>query len=185
MTRSTKIALTSFAALALLYAGIGLLPGRTYAPLDLVFDSGAWKDDPTARIRVSNTLLGDVLVQFIPWDLEITRLIGRGEFPWSNAFAGDGGPLFANPQTAVFSPFTWPRLLLGLDGWAIMAMLKLFAAAGCMYWFARELDLPPSQAIVSGCVFAGSGYAIAWLLYPITHVFAVLPGLAAAALRLS
>ena len=173
-----------FLAVALLYAGSGLLPGRTFAPLDLPLDSDAWKPDPTERLRVSNTLLGDVVVQFVAWDREILRLFSSGELPWTNRFAGEGGPLFANPQTALFSPFTWPRLVFGLDGWAIMAILKLLAAALCAYWLARELDVPQREALLSGLVYATSGYTIVWLLYPITGVFAVLPGLAAAALRL-
>ncbi len=178
-----RIALLFF-AVALLYVGSGLLPGRTFAPLDLPLDAGAWKHDPTQRIRVSNSLLGDVVVQFVPWDAEIRSMLGHGELPWVDRFAGDGAPLFANPQTALFSPFTWPRLLFGLDGWAFMAILKLLAAALCMYWLARELDVPHFQAAFSGIVFATAGYTIVWLLYPITHVFALLAGLAAAALRL-
>ncbi|MBV8516777.1 MAG: hypothetical protein JO197_05165 [Acidobacteria bacterium] len=173
-----------FLAVALAYAGLGLLPGRTFAPLDLPLDAGAWKPDPTQRIRVSNTLLGDVVVQFVAWDREITHLLARGELPWTNRWAGDGGPLFANPQTALFSPFTWPRLLFGLKGWALTAILKLLAAALCAYWFARELDVPREQALVCGFVYATAGYTIVWLLYPITNVFALLAGLAAAALRL-
>lgn len=173
-----------FVAAALLYAGLGLLPGRTLAPLDVPFDFDAWKHDPARRVRVSNTLLADVVVQFVPWDREILRMVARGEWPWIDRWAGDGGPLFANPQTALFSPFTWPRLLFGLDGWALMALLKILAAALCAYWFARELDVPRPQAIVSGLVYAMGGYTIVWLLYPITNVFVVLAGLAAAALRL-
>lgn len=179
-----KRALIVFAAVALLYAGLGLLPGRTFAPLDVPLDFEAWKPDPAQRVRVSNTLLADVIVQFIPWDREIARMIHNGELPWTNRWAGEGGPLFANPQTALFSPFTWPRLLFGLDGWAVMAILKLLAAALCAYWLARELDVPSREAILSGLVYATAGYTIVWLLYPITHVFALLPGLAAAALRL-
>jgi hypothetical protein len=180
MRRTTLI----FVAVALLYAGTGLLPGRTLAPLDTPLDFDAWKHDPTRRVRVANTLLTDVVVQFVPWDREILRLAAGGEWPWTNRWAGDGGPLFANPQTALFSPFTWPRLLLGLDGWAVMAMLKLLAAMFCAYWLARELDVPRPQAIFSGVVYATAGYTICWLLYPITGVFTLLAGLAAAALRL-
>lgn len=173
-----------FLAVALLYTALGFLPGWTFAPLDLPLDAGAWKNDPAQRVRGSNSLLSDVVVQFVPWDREILRMFGRGELPWINRFAGDGGPLFANPQTALFSPFTWPRLMFGLDGWAVMALLKLLAAALCAYWFARELDVPPAQAALSGLVYATAGYTIVWLLFPITHVFALLAGLAAAALRL-
>ena len=173
-----------FIAVALLYTGLGFLPGRTFAPLDLPLDFGAWKHDPAERVRVSNSLLSDVVVQFIPWDLEIRRLISNGELPWVNRFAGEGGPLFANPQTAMFSPFTWPRLLFGLDGWAVMALLKMIAAALSMYWLSRELDVPSPQAAFSAIVFATAGYSIVWLLWPHTNVFVLLPALAAAAYRL-
>jgi hypothetical protein len=173
-----------FLAVALAYTGLGLLPGYTFAPLDIPLDFDAWKHDPTRRVRVSNTLLADVIVQFVPWDREILRLASDGQLPWTNQWAGDGGPLFANPQTALFSPFTWPRLLLGLDGWAVMALLKLLAAMLGAYWLARELDVPRPQAVFSGIVYATAGYTICWLLYPITSVFTLLAGLAAAMLRL-
>ena len=180
MKRTTLI----FLLVAMIYVAPGFLPGRTFATLDVPFDFGAWKPDPTQRVRAANSLLSDVVVQFIPWDHEIRRLFASGQNPWVNRFAGDGGPLFANLQTALFSPFTWPRLLFGLDGWAVMALLKLLAAALCAYWFAREMDVLPPQAVVSALVYATAAYTIVWLLYPITNVFAVLPGLAAAALRL-
>lgn len=179
-----KRVLLIFAAVALLYTGLGFLPGRTFAPLDLPFDAGAWKPDPAQRVRVSNSLMSDVITQLIPWDAHIRALIARGEIPWVNRFAGEGGPLFANPQTALFSPFTWPRLLFGLKGWAIASFLKILIAALCAYWLARELDVPPDQALLSALVFATCGYTITWLLWPITNTFVVLPGLAAAAIRL-
>lgn len=173
-----------FAAVALLYTGAGFLPGRTLAPLDLPLDAGAWKPDPAQRVRVSNSLFSDVITQFVPWEREMRRLIGRGEFPWINRFAGEGGMLYADPGTGLLSPFTWPRLLFDLDGWAIAAFLKILAAALCAYWLARELDVPSDQAIVSALVFATCGYTIVWLLWPHSSVFALLPGLAAAAIRL-
>lgn len=171
-------------AVALLYAGPGFLPGRTLVPVDLLSDFGAWKEDPTVRLRVSNSLLSDVVIQFVAWDDEVRRLLAAGELPWVNRWAGDGGPLFANPQTALLSPFTAPRLLLGIDGWAITALLKLLAAAMCAYWFARELGVEQKQAVVSSLIFATAGFMTVWLLWPHTNVFALLPGLGAASLRL-
>ena len=64
-----------FLAIALLYVGAGFLPGRTFAPVDLLRDFEAWKDDPTERVRVSNSALSDVVVQFIAWDVETRRLL--------------------------------------------------------------------------------------------------------------
>ena len=95
----TRLALI-FAAVALLYAGPALLPGRVFFPVDVLRDSLAWKRDPAVRVRVSNSILSDPVVLWDPWNHEIRRMLARGEMPWVNRFAGDGGPLFANPQTA-------------------------------------------------------------------------------------
>lgn len=173
-----------FAAVALFYAGPALLPGRVFLPVDITRDALAWKRDPALRVRVSNSILSDPVVLFDPWNREIRRMLGRGEMPWVNRFAGDGGPLFANPQTALFSPFTWPPLLVGLHGWVIAGFLKLFAAALCAYWLARELGADHGEAIVSAIVFACCGEMVVWLLYTLTNVLALLPGFLAASLRL-
>lgn len=170
--------------LALLLAGPGLLPGRVLAPLDLLRDIDAWKDDPTVRIAVSNRLLSDVVEQFIPWDTEIRRLLSRGEFPWINRYAGDGAPLFANPQTAVFSPFTWPRLLAGTSGWVFTVFMKLLAAGFGMFWFCRTLGQHRTASMISAALFMTAGYTTVWGLHPHTNVFVLLPALAAAVMHL-
>jgi hypothetical protein len=172
-----------FAVLAVVYCGAGLLPGRVFAPADLAADAGAWKGDLTSRVRVSNSLISDVLTQFMAWDAESVRLLRGGEMPWSNRWAGADGPLFANPQTALLSPFTWPRLLFGDVGWALCAMLRIFVAGMSMTWMARAMGASGRAAIFSGFVYATCGYGVLWLLYPIANLFAVLPALAAAALK--
>lgn len=173
-----------FAAVALLYTGAGFLPGRTFAPLDLPLDAGAWKADPSQRVRVSNSLLSDVITQFIPWERQMRRLISRGEVPFINPYAGEGGMLYADPGAGLFSPFTWLRILFDLDGWAIAAFLKILIAAICAYWLARELDITRNEAILSALVFATCGYTIVWLLWPHSTIFVLLPGFTAAAIRL-
>ena len=170
--------------LTLVLAGPGLLPGRVLAPLDLLRDMDAWKDDPTVRVAVSNRLLSDVIEQFIPWDTEIRRLMSRGEFPWINRYAGDGAPLFANPQTALFSPFTWPRLLLGTSGWVLTVSMKLLAAGFGMFWFCRTLGQTRTTSMISAALFMMAGYTTVWGLHPHTNVFVLLPALAAAVMRL-
>lgn len=174
-----------FLAFGLLYTGGGLVPGRTLLPLDIADDLGAWKADPATRIPVSNSLLSDPIVQFVPWDAEILRLLSRREMPFVNAFAGEGGPLWANPQTAMLSPLTWPRWIFGFKGWAISSLLKLLAAALGAFWLAREMGATRREAAFSGLVYAGSGFLVVWLLFPHSQVAAFLPSLAAAALRLT
>ena len=167
---------------ALLYTAPGLVPGRVMVPLDLPRDLGAWKSTPSERVRVSNSLLSDVVVQFVPWDVSARRLIGRGEFPWRNPHASDGAPLFANPQAALLSPFTWPRLIFGLRGWALTVLLKLLAAMFGMRWLARVAGAGEEAATLSALVFGYAGFTTVWGLHPHTNVFVVLPALLAAAM---
>ena len=159
-----------------------MLPGRRLVPADIPRDLLAWKGDPSVRVRVSNSLLSDVPLQLIPWDVESRRLIAQGEMPWCNRFAGTGGHLFANPLAGLLSPFTWPRLLFGLRGWAWTVFLKLIVAALSAWWLARVLG---GTGTVSGLLYALSGFSIVWALYPHTNVFVVLPALAASAIELA
>lgn len=169
-------------ALAFLLTLPGFLPNRILLPVDHPRDLGAWKPDPNTRYPVSNKLLSDPVFQFLPWDLEARRLLAYGEFPWRNRWAGDGAHLFANPQTGLLFPFTWPRLLLGERGWAVAVLLKLWAGALGAWWLARVFGAEWRLALIGSLVYATSGYMTVWLLHPHTNVFAVLPWLAASAL---
>ena len=182
MSRTTAAA---FAFMVLLYTMHGLLPGRFLVPADLPRDLLAWKGRADVRVRVSNSLLSDVALQFVPWDLEARRQLSRGQIPWRNRFAGDGAPLFANPQTALLSPFTWPRLLIGLRGWAWTVLLKLAVAAFGMYWLGRVVGLSDVAARLTAIVFAWCGYATTLSLHPHTNIFVLLPSFCAATLLLS
>ena len=164
-----------FAVVAALLTGAGFLPHRVMLPLDVPRDALAWKNDPNQRVIVSNKLLSDPVFEYHAWDVEIRRLLGAGQFPWRNRFAGDGAHLFANPETALLFPLTWPRLLFGDRGWAISIFLKLFFAGLGMWFFSRSF--------VSGFVYMTCGYMTVWLLFPHTSVFAVLPWFAAFAMR--
>ncbi|MCA1733282.1 MAG: hypothetical protein LC732_06730, partial [Acidobacteria bacterium] len=103
---------STLAVLALIYVAPAFQPGRVMVPMDIPQDLLAWKGDPSVRVRVSNSLLSDVPLQLVPWDMESRRLIASGQMPWRNRFAGDGSDLFASPLAALLSPFTWPRLAL-------------------------------------------------------------------------
>jgi len=128
---------STIAILALIYVAPALQPGHVMVPMDIPQDLLAWKGDPAVRVRVSNSLLSDVPLQLVPWDMESRRLIASGQMPWRNRFAGDGSDLFASPLAALLSPFTWPRLAIGLQGWEWTVLLKLLVAAASMWWLAR------------------------------------------------
>ena len=172
-----------FGLVALVFTFAGFLPGRVLVPMDLTRDVGAWKPDPTVRAPVSNSLLSDAVLQFVPWDTQVRRSLATGEMPWSNPYAGRGAALFANPCAAIFSPFTWPRLLFGLGGWALSVFGKLLLSGLGVYWLMRELGEKGAAPYCSGLVFAASGFSVVWGLHPQTNVSAVLPLLAAAVVR--
>lgn len=171
--------------LAIAFVAPAFLPGRVMVPMDLPEDLLAWKGDASVRVRVSNSLLSDVPLQLVPWDIESRRLLAAGEIPWRNRFAGDGADLFASPLAALLSPFTWPRLASVYGGWEWSVLLKLCTAALGMFWLARVMGGSLLAAFLSAAVFIFSGYSIVWALYPHTNVFVLLPALAAAAVAFS
>ncbi len=178
-------ALLLFALIALSFTWRGFLPGHVLLPLDLVAEFGLWKLDPDQRRPVWNRSLSDVTTQFVPWDTEIRRHLSRGDMPWVDRYAGDGMPLFANPQTALFSPFTWPRLLWGERGWAFCVFLRLACAGLGAYFLTRTMGANHQASCLSGFVYLASAYSIVWAMHPLANVTACLPWLAAAALQLA
>ena len=179
----TRRAAWVIACAALIYSGLGFLPGRVLLPADLIREAGVWKSDPLERRPVSNRLLSDPVLQFHPWDTAARRWLARGQLPFVNPFAGEGQALFANPQAALLCPFTWPRILLGPRGWAVSVFLKILVAGLGVCALAREMGAGSTAAVLSGLVAAASGFSILWALHPHTNVFAALPWLAAALLR--
>jgi len=83
------ITIAVFGLAALIYTGMGFMPGRVLVPLDQMADAGAWKPDPRVRVSVSNRLLSDAGV------LDL----GRGvQFDWSpdgHRIAFSGSPTSA------------------------------------------------------------------------------------------
>ncbi|MFL6245522.1 MAG: hypothetical protein ACJ74H_05825 [Thermoanaerobaculia bacterium] len=161
----------------------GLLPGRVMIPLDHPRDLAAWKADPNTRYAISNKILSDPVYEYYAWDVEVRRLIAGGEMPWRNRWAADGAHLFANPETVLLFPATWPRLMFGARGWAVTVLLKLWLAALGMWWLSTLLTGRPRLAILAGIAYACCGYATVWLLFPHINVLGVLPWLMATLLR--
>ena len=183
MRRPWPIATATTFAIALFLTFPGFLPGRVLLPLDHPRDLGAWKPDPNARYEISNKIVSDPIYEYLAWDIEIRRLLRAGTMPWRNRWAGDGAHLFANPETALLFPFTWPRLLIGERGWVFTAFLKLWAGGLGLWWFSRLLGAGWRLALAGSVVYAASGYMTMWLLFPHTNVYAVLPWFAGSALQ--
>lgn len=172
------------ALVAVLYVGPGLVPGRVLLPLDILDGLGAWKEDPDERRPAANAALSDAVLQFLPWDTEVRRQLVAGRFPWIDPYSGEATPLFTNPQTALLSPFTWPRLVLGEQGWGLCVFLRLWIAGLAMLWLASEMGAARGPALVSALVYQSAGLTIVWSMYPLANVTATMPLFAAATIRL-
>jgi hypothetical protein len=182
--RGLRGAVALLALASAFYVLPGLVPGRVFLPMDLLSDLDAWKPDPAERRLVSNRLLSDVVLQFVPWNAAVRDRLARREAPWVNPLQGDGAPLFANPQVALLSPFTWLPLAFGDTGWVLAVFVKLLVAGLGARWAARELGASETAARFSGFVYLASAFSIVWAHYPLTNVTAVLPWLLASSLRL-
>jgi hypothetical protein len=181
--RHWLIAVAFFAILAAVLTFTAFLPSRAPLPVDLPRDYAAWKPDPHTRFVISNKDLSDPICEYLSWDHEIRRRIAAGQLPWRNAFAGDGAHLFANPETALLTPLTWPRIVFGDRGWALTIFLKVFLGGLGMWWLAQVLTgCNWRSALMAGVAWATCGFFTVWLLFPHTNVCAVLPWLAAAVL---
>jgi len=84
----------------------------------------------------------------------------------------------ANAQSALFSPLTWPSLLLPF-WWslAVAAALKLLCCAFGTWLLARALGMGCAGAFLAGLCTAFGLWFVTWLSWPLASVWAFLPWL--------
>ena len=104
---------------------------------------------------------GTIEYQFYPWQQLAAESLRQGHLPLWNALLGNGAPLLANYQSAVFYPPNWLALLLPLERaqpW--LAALHLAWAGAGMVTLARLLKLPALGQVVAGLAFGVSQYLV-------------------------
>ncbi|MBN1218200.1 MAG: YfhO family protein [Anaerolineae bacterium] len=104
---------------------------------------------------------GTPLYQFWPWHQLVKTSVLTAEWPLWNPLLGNGTPLLANLQTAVFYPPNLLYLFLPVEhGLTLSVVLHLILAELLMYIYARYIDLSPFAATVSALTYMFSGYLI-------------------------
>ena len=112
-------------------------------------------------------LLGEVLfwgtpgLQFMPWRQMAFDQLRQGHLPLWNPLVGNGAPLLANYQTAVFYPPNWLNLILPVEhamGW--LGILHLLWAGLGMMAYLRRMGLDRFGQGVGALAFALSGYLV-------------------------
>jgi hypothetical protein len=168
----------AYALLALALVAPGLVPGHTLSASDYLWSAAPWQAERPDGVRDlgANYELADSVVQFQPWAQYLRERLP--EAPLWNPYQGVGRPFEANAQSALFSPFTWPSLILPF--WfslAVAAALKLFVAALGTFWLGRALGMGAAGAFLAGLAFGFGLWFVTWLSWPLDAVWAWLPWL--------
>ena len=112
----------------------------------------------------------------VPAPLVVTKRT-LPDVPLWNPYIMGGRPFLANPQSAVFSPFSVPAYVLACGPPGVMAALKLFVAAFGTFLLGRALGMRLGGALLAGLVFGFSLWSVSWVSWPTMSVWALLPWL--------
>jgi hypothetical protein len=167
-----------YAIVALVFVGQGLLPGRTLSSSDMLWSTAPWTSTAPAEVRWggANFELADAVTVFHPFFLHARETLP--DVPLWNPHVMGGRPYLANAQSAVFSPFTWPSYVLPFwKSLAVVAALKLWVAAFGTFLLGRALGMRFGGAFLAGLVFSFGTFFVAWLAWPLTNIFPLLPWL--------
>jgi hypothetical protein len=174
-----------YAALTLVFLGPGLLPGHTISASDLLWTATPWTELRPESVRLfgsNGELVDPVTVMQVFQEQTRERL---PDIPLWNPQVMGGRPFLANMQSAVFGPFTLPAYVLPF-WWSLslIGALKIFVAAMGTFLLGRALGMGFAGALLAGVVFAFGLFFVAWLPWPLTAVWALLPWLLLATDRL-
>ena len=170
-----------YAVLSVVFVGQGLLPDRTLVELGHALEHrrrGPAASPPGVRSGWARTSSWPTPSQCSSRSSSTRARVLPRRPAVEPAHHGRAGPFLANAQSAVFSPFTVPAYVLGLwTALAVMAVLKLFVAAFGTYLLGRALGMRFGGALLAGVVFAFGTFFVAWLAWPLTNIFPLIPWL--------
>lgn len=124
-----------------------LLPTLLLAPVWQLGGLGAREDD---------------VLYYLPARVFFQESVTAGVGPWWSPDTGLGRPFLADPQNAVFYPFTWLFAVLdALPAYALVLWLHYVIAQLGMYRLLRSFRLSPHAAAFGALAFAFSGFMLA------------------------
>ena len=111
----------------------------------------------------------DITTQMLPWWNLSKDIIHSGHFPFWNIFSGNGLPLMANMQSAIFFPLTWLFYIFSVRfALAAYAFLKLLMMGMFTFWYLRELRLRFASSLLGAILFT---FCNSNVIYYITKTF--------------
>jgi hypothetical protein len=105
---------------------------------------------------------GTPMLQFWPWRRFAAGELRAGRLPLWNPYAGNGVPLLADHQSAIFYP---PNLIFWIlpveRAMGLSLVLHAILSGAAMYALARELEMTRLGGLVAALSFMFSGYMVA------------------------
>jgi hypothetical protein len=174
---SAAVAGLFYAAIVSVYLWPALTGQKVLLPTDLLYRHIPWAATrPPELGQFTNLALTDPVQQMYPWMHLAAGSVKSGRIPYWNPFAFAGTPFLANPQVALFAPFSLPFWVFPLPyAFGFAAGCKVWVAAFGMFLFARQLGCRQWAALFAGSAFGLSPFLIVWLSHPVSGVFAWLP----------
>lgn len=120
----------------------------------------------------------DAVFWFVPAYHEVVAQLRSLQFPLWNPLVFSGMPLFASWQAGVLDPLNLLYLLTGVSSRSLtlVQQLSFSLSAISAYAYARSVGVGRRGSIVTGVIYAFSGYPVARTLYPgLLHVTALMP----------
>jgi hypothetical protein len=142
-----------------------VLVGYVPFPADIVVSFPPW-EGTAARACCTGSPHpneGDFATCYYPWRRTLNSKLRIGNVPLWNFQAFMGTPYEAMPQSAVFFPLNWLLSLFPfLLAWSLLFILRSIIIATTTAIFVRNLGASSLAALVSGFIFALSGWVVAW-----------------------
>jgi len=145
-----------------------MLFGRVPFPAQEALRFPPWDSSPEPGFTTdSHSEMGDLVTEMYPWKVYTRRAATEGTLPLWNPFILFGTTFVGDPQPALFYP---PTLLYGLLptplAWSLLFIFRTVLAGLLAALLARALGAEPIAALVSGIVFAFSGWVTAFQTRP-------------------
>jgi len=121
-----------------------------------------WEGFP-AGVPVKNLVTNDVASYIYPIQSLAVKILKQGEIPLWNPYILAGTPLFANFQSAAFSPTIFVYFLFDkLTAWSAQIILQHIFAALFTYLLLRRWKVSKAGSILGAIIFAFSGFNLIW-----------------------
>ena len=168
-TRARGVSLAAVFLLPVVLLAPALRRGRVLSSADMALDWHLfWSARPQGYTGPRNGLIGDPVMQFMPWRRFASDELRAGRLPFWNPHAFAGSPLLGNSQSAVFDPLSLPYLLVRepVRASVWVALLRLWVAGLGAWLLARRLGLSAGGAALAGVTYSCGGFMVVWLLFP-------------------